>query len=32
VRTNLIVTGPGRGGLCLLELGDSFVVAERFAA
>jgi hypothetical protein len=30
--TNLIVTGPGRDGLSLLELGDSFVVAERFAA
>ncbi len=32
VATNLIVTGPGRAGLSLLELGDSFVVAERFAA
>jgi hypothetical protein len=31
VATNLIVTGPGRGGLSLLELGDTFVVAERFS-
>ena len=31
VETNLIVTGPGRAGLQLLELGDSFVVAERFS-
>ena len=30
VVTNLTVTGPGRAGLSLLELGDSFVVAERF--
>jgi hypothetical protein len=30
VETNLTITGPGRGGLRLLELGDSFVVAERF--
>jgi hypothetical protein len=30
VETSLIVTGPGRNGLCLLELGESFVVAERF--
>ena len=30
VATNLTVTGPGRAGLSLLELGDSFVVAERF--
>jgi hypothetical protein len=29
--TNLTVTGPGRGGLSLLELGDTFVVAERFS-
>jgi hypothetical protein len=32
VATNLTVTGPGRSGLQLLELGDSFVVAERFTA
>ena len=32
VETSLIVTGPGRTGLGLLELGDSFVVAERFTA
>ena len=32
VETSLIVTGPGRTGLCLLELGESFVVAERFTA
>jgi hypothetical protein len=31
VATNLTVTGPGRAGLCLLELGSSFVVAERFS-
>ena len=31
VDTNLIVTGPGRAGLSLLELGDSFVVAVRFS-
>ncbi len=31
VATNLTVTGPGRAGLTLLELGDSFVVAERFS-
>ena len=31
VATNLTVTGPGRAGLSLLELGDSFVVAERFS-
>lgn len=30
VATNLTVTGPGRGGLTLLELGTTFVVAERF--
>ena len=32
VTTNLTVTGSGRTGLLLLELGDSFVVAERFSA
>ena len=31
VATNLTVTGPGRNGLTLLELGDTFVVAERFS-
>jgi hypothetical protein len=31
VATNLTVTGPGRAGLTLLELGDTFVVAERFS-
>ncbi|MBE2318908.1 hypothetical protein DVA67_023245 [Solirubrobacter sp. CPCC 204708] len=31
VATNLIVTGPGRSGLTLLELSDTFVVAERFS-
>ena len=31
VATHLTVTGPGRNGLALLELGDSFVVAERFS-
>ena len=31
VDTNLTITGPGRAGLSLLELGDSFVVAERFS-
>jgi hypothetical protein len=31
VETNLTITGPGRSGLSLLELGDSFVVAERFS-
>ena len=30
VETRLMVTGPGRDGLCLLELGETFVVAERF--
>lgn len=30
--TSLVVTGPGRSGLALLELGETFVVAERFAA
>jgi hypothetical protein len=32
VETQLVVTGPGRPGLSLLELGESFVVAERFAS
>jgi hypothetical protein len=32
VATNLTITGPGRTDLSLLELGDSFVVAERFSA
>ena len=31
VETRLTITGPGRSGLRLLELGDSFVVAERFS-
>jgi hypothetical protein len=31
VETNLTVTGPGRNDLCLLELGDSLIVAERFS-
>jgi hypothetical protein len=31
VATQLSVTGPGRAGLSLLELGNSFVVAERFS-
>jgi hypothetical protein len=31
IATNLTITGPGRNGLCLLELGDSFVIAERFS-
>lgn len=31
VATNLTVTGPGRPGLSLLELGDTFVIAERFS-
>ena len=31
VATHLTVTGPGRNGLALLELGESFVVAERFS-
>ncbi len=31
VATQLSVTGPGRAGLSLLELGDSLVVAERFS-
>ena len=32
VDAHLTVTGPGRAGLSALELGDSFVVAERFSA
>jgi hypothetical protein len=32
VSTRLTVTGPGRNGLCLLELGETYVVAERFTA
>jgi hypothetical protein len=32
VATNLTITGPGRTDLSLLELGDSYVVAERFTA
>jgi hypothetical protein len=32
VSTRLIVTGPGRTGLSLLELGETTVVAERFSA
>ena len=32
VATHLTVTGPGRNGLALLELGETFVVAERFSA
>ena len=31
VETNLIVTAPGRNDLCLLELGESLIVAERFS-
>jgi hypothetical protein len=31
VATNLTVTGPGRNDLRLLELGETFVVAERFS-
>ncbi len=31
VETNLTVTGSGRNGLYLLELGDTFAVAERFS-
>ena len=30
VATRLTITGPGRTGLCLLELGETSVVAERF--
>jgi hypothetical protein len=30
VSTRLTPTGPGRNGLCLLELGETYVVAERF--
>ena len=29
--TSLVITGPGRTGLSLLELGESYVVAERFS-
>jgi hypothetical protein len=32
VSTRLTLTGPGRDGLCLLELGETYVVAERFTA
>jgi hypothetical protein len=32
VATHLTITGPGRNGLTLLELGETFVVAERFTA
>jgi hypothetical protein len=32
VATHLTLTGPGRTGLALLELGETFVVAERFSA
>jgi hypothetical protein len=31
VATQLVVTGPGRAGLFLLELGETYVVAERFS-
>jgi hypothetical protein len=31
VSTRMVVTGPGRAGLCLLELGETYVVAERFS-
>jgi hypothetical protein len=31
VETRLTITGPGRPGLCLLELGETYVVAERFS-
>lgn len=31
VETRLTVTGPGRDGLCLLELDETYVVAERFS-
>jgi hypothetical protein len=31
VATQLVVTGPGRAGLVLLELGETYVVAERFS-
>jgi hypothetical protein len=31
VATRLVVTGPGRTGLLLLELGETYVVAERFS-
>jgi hypothetical protein len=32
VSTRLTLTGPGRDGLCLLELGETYVIAERFTA
>jgi hypothetical protein len=32
VQTRMTITGPGREGLCLLELGETYVVAERFTA
>ena len=32
VQTQMTITGPGREGLCLLELGESYVIAERFTA
>jgi hypothetical protein len=32
VDTHLTVTGPGRNGLCVLELGETYVIAERFTA
>lgn len=32
VATRLTVTGPSRNGLTLLELGGSYVIAERFSA
>jgi hypothetical protein len=32
VATRLVITGPGRAGLYLLELGETYVVAERFSA
>jgi hypothetical protein len=31
LKTSLTVTGPGRTDLSLLELGETFVVAERFS-
>jgi hypothetical protein len=30
VETRLTISGPGRNGLCLLELGETYLVAERF--
>ena len=32
VDTHLTVSGPGRNGLCVLELGETYVIAERFTA